>query len=327
MKRMLCSAICLALLAFYAMPASAQVNTTANAPTVLEPDGRNKLKPATFNFLKVATNARVAGMGGAFTAVADGVDGMIWNSAGLSSVEKFGYSLNYSTWLVSSKFFSGGVAFNTDYGVFGMHVVTFQLPAIKETTALVPDGTGKYVETGDMAIGVVYARQLTDKLSAGASMRYLQSKLGAETLNAVSFNVNTLMYTGYRSLRLGMNLKNLGGEQEIVNQKSEMPLVFHVGLAMELLGELGDPMSLTASAEGAYFTDSRQRWNFGGELWIQNILALRAGTKLHYDAETWSVGGGVRHTFGGRRIQADISYSNFGSLFEAPLRFSFSGSF
>lgn len=326
MKRLLFSAMCLALLALFTTPAMAQ-QLFPDAQNVKNPEGRGKIKPTTFNFLKVSTNARVAGMGDAFTAVADGIDGMIWNSAGLVSVDKFAYSLNYTSWLVNSEFFSGAVAFNSPYGVFGVSVVTFKLPNMLETTTLEPGGTGRNVDTGDMAIGVVYARQLTNKLSVGTSARFIQSKLGDTTLSALAFSVNTLMYTGFRSLRIGMNMKNLGGEQEIVSQKSEMPLVFNLGSAIEVIGGLGDPVSLTAAFEGAYFTDRTQRWNLGGELWVQNILALRAGSKIHYDEETWSVGGGLRHKFGDRSVQVDVSYSNFGSLFDAPLRFSFSGSF
>jgi hypothetical protein len=326
MKRLLFCVTCLALLAFSGTPATGQ-ELFPNAPNLLSPEGRNKLKPTTFNFLKVSNNARVAGMGDAFTAVADGIDGMIWNSAGIASVEKFAYSLNYTSWLVNSEFFSGALAFNTGYGVLGVSLVTFNLPTMKETTTLEPDGTGRTIDTGDMALGVVYAKQLTDKLSAGATVRFVQSKLGDETLSAMSFNVNTLMYTGYRSLRVGMNMKNLGGEQEIVSQKSEMPLVFNLGSAMEVYGELGDPVSMTAAFEGAYFTDRNQRWNLGGELWVQNLVALRAGYKFKYDEETWSIGGGLRADFDGRKIQVDASYTNFGDLLDAPLRLSLSGSF
>ena len=70
-------------------------------------DGRNKIKPSTFQFLKVSTNARVSGMGDAFTAVADGMDGIVWNPAGTTKIKKFGYAFGYAKWLVESAFYSG----------------------------------------------------------------------------------------------------------------------------------------------------------------------------------------------------------------------------
>lgn len=307
-------------------PASAQ-QLFPEAEEILSPEGRSKIKPSTFNFLKVTNNARIAGMGDAFTAVSDGIEGIIWNPAGLTKVDKFGYTFGYTQWLVESKFVTGSLAYNTgQWGVLGVSFVNFSLPDMPETTTMEPDGTGSMVNAGDLAMGLVYAYQLTDKLSAAAALRFVQSTLGPETLSAVSVNVSTLMYTGFQSLRIGMNMKNLGGEQEIVSEKSEMPLVFHTGIAMELYGNLGDPVSLTGSFEGAFFTDREQRWNLGGELWIQNLIALRAGYKLRYDVETWSIGGGLKGKFGGRHIALDVSYSNFGDLFDPPLRLNLSGS-
>lgn len=314
------------LMLMLALPASAQ-ELFPEAEEVLNPEGRSKIKPSTFNFLKTTTHARIAGMGDAFTAVSNGMDGIVWNPAGLTKVDRFGYSFGYTQWLVDSRFVTGSLAYNTgQWGVLGVSFVSFALPDMIETTTQQPDGTGNMVDSGDLAVGVVYAYQLTDKLSAAASLRYVQSVLGYETLSAVSVNVSSLMYTGFQSLRIGMNMKNLGGEQEIVSEKSEMPLVFHTGIAMEVFGNLGDPISLTGSFEGAFFTDREQRWNLGGELWIQNMVALRAGYKFKYDAETWSVGAGLKGTFGGRSIALDVSYSNFGDLFDAPLRLNLSGS-
>ena len=309
-----------------AVPASAQ-ELFPEAEEILNPEGRSKIKPSTFNFLKTTTHARIAGMGDAFTAVSDGMDGIVWNPAGLTKVDKFGYSFGYTQWLINSRFVTGSLAYNTGrWGVLGMSFVSFSLPDMIETTTQQPDGTGNMVDSGDLAVGVVYAYQLTDKLSAAASLRFVQSVLGPETLSAISVNVSSLMYTGFRSLRIGMNMKNLGGEQEIVSEKSEMPLVFHTGVAMEVFGNLGDPVSMTGSFEGAFFTDREQRWNLGGELWIQNLIALRAGYKFKYDAETWSVGAGLKGKFSGRSIALDVSYSNFGDLFDAPLRLTLSGS-
>ena len=178
-------------------PASAQA-LFPEAEEVLNPEGRSKIKPSTFNFLKVTNNARVAGMGDAFTAVSDGIDGMIWNPAGLTKVNKLGYAFGYTQWLVESSFVTGSLAYNTgQWGVLGVSFVNFTLPDIPETTTMEPDGTGAMVNSGDLAVGLVYAYQLTDKLSAAASLRFVQSALGPETLSAVSVNVSTLMYTGF----------------------------------------------------------------------------------------------------------------------------------
>lgn len=286
-----------------------------------------KQGPSTLAFLKVTPSARIAAMGDAYTSVAEGMDAIYLNPAGITSVRRLGYSFGYVQWLVDSRFYSGAVALNVGWNaVLGISVVNHQPPEIERTTILEPNGTGEMLDVGDYALGVIFARQLTDKLSAAAKFSFVQSNLGPEKLGGTSLSLYTLLHTGYRSLRIGMGINNLGNEMKIHSDPAEFPVVFNLGTSMEVVGELGDPMSLTASFEGAYFTDRDQRYNLGGELWLKNIVALRAGYKFDYDAESWTVGAGLKGTFSGRNIRLDIAYSNFGKYFDAPIRLSFSGS-
>lgn len=56
-------------------------------------------------------------------------------------------------------------------------------------------------------------------------------------------------------------------------------------------------------------------------------MALRAGYKFNYDIETYSVGAGVKFKPAeGKTIRADVSYTKF-DFFDAPVRFTLSGSF
>lgn len=327
MKRMLCCATFAVWTICAALPAPAQ-EYLPNAEQGRTTPSFEKQGPSTFAFLKVTPTARVAAMGDAYTAVADGMETIYWNPAGIARLRKMGYLFGYTQWFVDSRFYSGAIAYNVGWGsVLGITVVTFQPPDIQETTTLQPTGTGKKVDVGDLAVGLVYAKQLTDKLSASGTIRYVESRLGPRRLKSVALNVSTLLHTGFRSFRIGMSMKNLGNELQLVNQKSDMPLVFHVGSAMELFGNLGDPASLTASFEGAYFVDRWQRYNLGGELWLKGILALRGGYKFRYDEESWSIGAGLKGKFSGHAVHLDFSYSDFGSLLEAPLRLTFSGLF
>ena len=289
--------------------------------------GFKKLGTAGFTFLKVSQSARSAAMGDAYTAVADDINSIFRNPAGLTGIERMEYMFTYTTWLVDSKFYSAAVAYRAGTTVWGVSVVALQLPGFEETTIFKPQGTGRVFNNSDIAVGGTFAVQLTDKMSVGGTIRFIQSKLGAEKLTGISMGVGTQFYTGFRSLRIGMSMKNLGGETTVVSLNSTMPTVFHVGTAMELVGELGDPVSVTGAFEGAYFTDRWQRWNLGGEMWVRNMLALRAGWKFRYDEESWSIGAGLKGTVSGHTFNVDFSYSDFGDLFEAPVRLTLSGTF
>jgi len=298
--------------------------------TLSDYDRFKKQSPSTFHFLKIAPTARLESMGEAFTAVAEGMDAIYYNPAGIASIEKFGWSFGGMKWFGEMEYRTGAVAINTKFGVLGFSVITLSFPDVEQTTPLKPTGTGQMLDLGDTGIGFHYAYQLTDKMSAGIQLRHVKSKLGLdEEVSAVLLSAGTLMHTGFESLRIGMGMKNLGNDVTAIDIfESSQPVIFNLGLAGEVLGNVGDPTYVTVAAEGAYHADSWQRWHIGGELWFNNMLALRAGNRFHYDAQSWSVGAGVKGTFSGRSIMADVSYSELDALLDhKPIRITVSGVF
>ena len=334
MKWIISSLAFLAFAAAVARPASAQLpiegEGTISSEFVEDRDRFNRQLPTAFHFLKIAPTARLAGMGGAYTAVADGMDAIFYNPAGIASIERVGWAFGYSQWFGNTDYYSGAVAINTTYGVLGVSVLNLKFPDVEQTTPLNPDGTGQMLDFGDTGIGFAYAYRMTDKMSAGIQLRYVKSKLGLEEeISAWLLSAGTVMQTGFESLRIGMGIKNLGKNVSAIDfVESPMPSVFNVGVSGEVVGDLGDPVSLTLAFEGAYHVDSNQRYHVGAELWLRDLLALRAGNQFRYDAQSWSVGAGFKGTFGGRSIMADVSYSELDALLDHnPVRMTVSGSF
>ena len=289
--------------------------------------GLKKLGIAGFGFLKVTQSPRVAAMGDAFTAVADGIDGMFTNPAGITGVERFGYSFSHTRWLVDSKFYSGAVVYRIGNSAIGLNVISYRPTAFEETTIFKPDGTGLIVDDGDIAIGGTYAIKLTDKLSFGAQMRYIQEALYTDRNKSFDFALGTTFYTGFRSIRIAMALRNFGKDNVIILDQAFMPLIYNIGLAMEIYGEKGDPVSFTVAADNVFYIDYEGRFHLGGELWLANTLALRGGYKFNYDTETFCLGAGLKTSLGRREFTADFSYTEMGDLFDPALRFSVGGSF
>lgn len=290
---------------------------------------QKRLGQAVFSVHKVDHGARVAGMGGAFTAIADDIGTIFVNPAGLTNVEDREYTLGYTRWLVDTRFYSGALAYNTTRGVVGLAVTAFSVPDVEETTIYQPIGTGRMLEIGDFSIGGSYATKLTDKLSFGFQVRWTQETIDVDKLTGVDVNFGTTFNTGFRSLRLGMAFKNLGKDIKAREINYQMPVAFDFGFAMEVFGEKGsDPSYLTLTGESHYATDySEPRYRIGGELWLQNAFALRAGVKPGYDTEVFSVGLGLKvKPVEGKVVRVDFAYSD-GNDFEPPLRFSLSGSF
>lgn len=297
--------------------------------------GVKKVNISGMQFLKIGQGARAVGMGDAFTAVADDVNAIFWNGSGLVHVERVAYQLNWTRFLLDTQLYSAAAVWNTRSArgeVLGITVVSHNPKPSKETTIYQPNGTGQDVVVHNISVGLLYAIKFTDKFSFSAKANYNQEKLYTVKTTGFTVDVGSFFYTGFRSLRIAMAFRNFGPDRKSGDRAYLLPLVYNIGVAAEVYGEKGDPSYLTASVESAFFVDFEQRWHFGAELWLQNALALRAGWKWNYDLEGINVGAGVKQTFGGRTITADVAVSllqkNDGVvMFDPPIRVSVGGTF
>ncbi|MFT5370439.1 MAG: hypothetical protein ACI8V2_005421 [Candidatus Latescibacterota bacterium] len=321
-KRMLRTALTFLVGAGF-MVGSAQAQSDYGEYTdILPVKGQSSL-----SFLKVGASPRAVGMGEAFVSMDAGIDAMYYNPGALGFVSGGEYSLTYTKWLVNSALYSGAAAYRFGSNTIGISVVSFVPEEVEETTIFQATGTGRMIRGGDTAIGLAFARQMTDKVSWGAQVRWVQEDLVLKTTSTFQFDMGISAYTGYRSLRIAAAARNVGSDIKVETQQFSPPINFNFGMAMEVYGEKGDPSYLSLAAETITATDFGQRWNFGGELWLGNMVALRGGYKLNYDIEDFSLGLGLKYPFGGRDIRVDVSYSDGGTYFDPPLRVALSGSF
>jgi len=298
--------------------------------------GVKKVNSSGLQFLKIGTSARAAGMGDAFTAVANDISAIYFNGAGLTHIKRLGYQVNYTKWLANTNLYSVAAAWNTGSSrgeVIGVSALVFKPEDMEETTTLQPDGTGQTIRYSDTAIGLLYAVKFTDKFSFSAKLNYVQEKMYTKTTTTVVFDLGSYFYTGFKSLRVAMGLRNFGPDKAADVTKYFMPLYYNMAVAGEIYGEKGKPFYITLDAESAFAVDYEQRYHFGAEAWIKDQLALRAGYKHNYDLEQFTVGAGVRQSFGGdRAVTLDVAYAPLKKqggikLFDPILRVSLGGAF
>ncbi|MAM64096.1 MAG: hypothetical protein CMF92_00580 [Candidatus Marinimicrobia bacterium] len=281
-----------------------------------------------FGFLKISPSARAAGMGDAFTAIANDVTTIFYNPAGLTNLNQFVFNFNHTDWIVNSSIISGAIAKPLGRnGTLGFSIVKFDTEDFEETTVLDPEGTGRMIDAGDLALAIAYAIKLTDNLSFGFKGQYLEEKIDIDKATAITADFSTYYRTGFRDLTLAMIMKNFGPEAKFLSDKFKLPLYFNVNTAMSIVGSKGSPFQWIVSVESAFATDYRDRYHLGTEMWIADIIALRGGYKFYYDTEDWTIGAGLKLGLGSREVIVDISYSNFVEYFDPPLRFSIGGSF
>ncbi len=291
----------------------------------------NRAGKTIYNFLRVEQGARPVAMGGAFTAVADDINSIFYNPAGLTNIQSMEYVFSYTDWLVDSKFFSGALGYTTGVGTFGVSIVHFSINEFEETLPLQPEGTGRMVGAGNLALGLAFAREITDKLSLGVQVRYIQETLDQDTRTSVAFDLATFYNTGFRNLKLGVALRNLGPDQAVskttLSETFPMPIDFNVTLSSEILGSREGPYSLCLAFENSFTIDLGDRYRVGAELWLMDLIALRGGYRFNYSNEDYSFGVGFSPIFQGQRFNIDIAYTHFIDYFDEPLRISIGGMF
>jgi len=169
-------------------------------------------------FLKIGIGARATAMGSAFVSVANDASAVYWNPAGVARLQKNIISLNHTAWIADISLTQAAYVFHIGFlpGTFAVNARSLYMDAQPVRTVFRPEGEGKSFDNGDIAFGATYARSLTDKFSVGLSANYVQSTLATYSSSAYVFDFGTLYDTGYRSLKIGMSIQNLGSDMNFI---------------------------------------------------------------------------------------------------------------
>jgi len=161
-------------------------NLKAQNPVLLGQDTTQRVINTAVPFLRVAPDARAAGMGDVGVATSPDVNSTYWNPSKLVFLEKdFGFSLSYSPWLrnlvndMSLSYLSGFYKID-DLQTIGASLRYFNLGSIQFT-----DNTGGIIRDftpREMSFDVTYARKLSDNMSVAVSARFIHSNLSADLL-------------------------------------------------------------------------------------------------------------------------------------------------
>lgn len=310
---------CAAALAFAPRAAHAQFSL-----------GEQRAGTTSGQFLKIGLGARAVGLGESFVAVANDPSAVYWNPAGLASLQRMEVSLSHVgwpgdinfehvTWVVPSRRFGGSFALQ-----FGALTTNMD-----ETSELQPFGTGRSFSYSDMIVGGSYARRWTDKLLVGFGAKYVREDLGSDvggpTTSAVLFDLGSIFYLGYGSVRIATSLSNFGSEMRPSGSYTspftgevrsydgfDPPIMFRYGLAFEAVENA--QQKLTTSLEFNQPADNALDAKAGLEWTWMNTFALRGGYNFNADVLKLSAGTGVVAKIGQTRGSIDYAWTDGGSL-------------
>jgi hypothetical protein len=291
-----------------------------------------------YQFLKLNAGVRGVGMGNALVAGATDATAMFWNPSGLGWMETREAVLTHVNLPADINYDLAALAWPAgELGVFGLQFGVLHMDDMEVRTAEQPDGTGELFTASDIQVGASFAKMVTDRFVFGLTGKYVREELAEYISNSMTFDIGLQYQTGFRSMKLGMVLLNYGpdvtfdgtfldyrqsagttGEvEERSFEEARQPVSFKAGVIADIESmagmEMGGTMSGMVALQFEHPSDNKERVNSGLEL-LYGPLALRAGYNFNYDADSFTLGFGVRQEISGRAVKFDYAYADMGDM-------------
>lgn len=311
------------------------------------------------NFLHIGIGARAGGMAGAVGSSISGPLSWYWNPAGAATTESFsavvGRQKLYGDLDLPQTYAAGSIPLLG--GVIGLNLNTLSSGDIKRTSEANPFGErlgGNAFQWTSTAVGLGYAKRLTDRLSVGGQVKLISEGIADATTKWTAFDIGTQFNTGLFGLVIGGAIQNVGGvarasgplvqrlittadgsqlsesrRVQFFTNNTELPVMFQlsmgsdlIGSANSLLGGAGGRNTLSGEIAVTDGTDQSTQYGLGVEYGYRNVLFLRGGKRLYNDDrgrgttnQVGLAGGfGLRFPVLKRNVRFDYSYEAAGAL-------------
>jgi hypothetical protein len=260
------------------------------------------------DFLLMTTGARPDGMGQAFSAVADDINTLSFNPAGLGNIRMPEVGYGYESFVAGIQYdFLGAALPLGQAGVLGLGYIDMGTAPFNST----PNPNAPPVSVEDRAFIAGWGRSFYD-LHIGVAGKYIQRQL--DTVNGNGWAVDLgLRYRPTPDFTLAASLMNLGPGIQLASLEP-LPTLINTGLAWTAVDKPLHSLNLAANAAFNIATNTQQL-GVGAEYWYGETVALRAGYLVNsldttFNPDGFAAGAGVRVSF----IQLDYAFQPFNTL-------------
>ena len=295
---------------------------------------------STLSFLKNDVNPRSLSLGGASVALNYDGFSLFNNPALITSTNAFSAAASNLVVgaSVQQSFLSGVLPVKNSH--FGLSINSLNSGAMEVRTEFQPNGTGELFYVSNNAIGLTYARSLSDMFSMGLTIKYIYEQIAQYTNHTASADLGFSYKTDFKDLRFAVMVQNFGGNSTLngdflavdFNRDSAsidlnpytVPTVFKMGLSM--VPYKSEFHSVLVIAELNHPNDNAENFRVGAEYNYRDLLFARAGIKLSVEGQRLpSFGIGLRSRIGAHPLRIDYGVNptnffgmqhNFGLFFQ-----------
>ncbi len=297
-------------------------------------------------FLKIEPSARISALGNAGSALYGEAVASYFNPASLGRLENSDIQFTHNNWLADINYnYAIGAIKVGGVGTFSVQVTSLNSGEIDVRTVDQPLGTGERYTVTNFALGVGYGMMLTDRVSVGLQLNYIQESIWHSDLTAFGLNFGVQYEVEKGGLMLGASVSNFGprasynGRDLYVNYDFDsdkngdndklpaelrtdsysLPTVFRVGATYPV--KINESNLLLISAEATHPNDNYESVNVGAEWTLFNTFSVRGGYRDLFlqDSE-----GGLMLGAGAKvevnsvyNIRFDYAWGDYGRLAEA----------
>lgn len=243
-------------------------------------------------FLKIEPGSRPVGMGGAFTGLANDINTIFWNPAGLATIQTRELTAMQHFWVADISSQSIGYAQRVNDIVWGASLVgSFTEIPRRTGPSETPDST---VTVGGFATGLSLAYPLGASASIGGSAKFISQQLDIQNVYGAAVDFGLIAHLLENRLGIGLTVQNAGVFFEASERDEDLtseypPLALRAGFSYRLLNEVEveveegmQQQELWAFLADVHLPmiDANPSFHFGIERWFYDIIAARIGYRL-----------------------------------------------
>ena len=270
---------------------------------------KNDLSPVSF----AMASASVANKGNLYSSEN--------NPAALVQIKSSGIAIsNLSVGAgIHQSFLASGFTLD-DGSVIGFNVNSLNAGAMEIRTEFEPNGTGQLFYANNTALGMNYARKLSQNFSIGIGLKYIYEGIASYTNHTITADIGFLYTTDYKDLTFAVVVKNFGGNSQMIGSDLEItfnrtdvvlnkyttPSIFKMGFSF--IPYESKSKKVVASAELNHPSDNAENIRLGGELSFRDLLFTRLGYKLSVQGQNYPTAGiGVKTRLGVHPLYIDYA--------------------
>ena len=265
-------------------------------------------------FLKIDGGSRPVGMGGAFAGLANDINTIFWNPAGLTAVDgrELTAMQHFSFADINNQ--TIGYAQRVDRLVWGASFLgSFTEIERRQGPTEDPDST---VTVGGFATGLSFAYPLGTAVSIGGTAKVISEQLDIQNAYGAAADVGVILRLFDNHLGIGVAVQNAG----VLDGGENLPMALRAGVAYRMwkqpmveegTEETMPPRELWALVADANIPliDANPSFHIGAERWFYDSVAARLGYQIGMNenpSNGLSLGVGVRRS--GEDALANIDF-------------------